>query len=71
MGKAMCSTLDLEISCTVVCEVCGGPLKVRVDETRTGRDEVTVEFCTSCRDDADNNGYDRGYAEGLAKGEAN
>lgn len=61
MNNGMYSTVDMELSFTVVCAVCGSPLKARLDKS-----EITVALCTSCRDDANNDGYDKGYADGEA-----
>ncbi len=65
MNKPLRDRVDKEISLTFSCVECGDPLKAREDKDG----EISVEFCTSCRDYADTKGYDRGYAEGLEKGQ--
>ena len=59
--KGMYLDVEITTSLTFSCANCGGSLKARED-----KGEITVEFCQSCRDDTDNDAYDRGFAEGKA-----
>ncbi len=56
--------VDITTTLTFYCTECKSPLMAKI--VRDG--EIEVEFCQSCRDDTDNNAFDRGYSEGKEVG---
>ena len=55
--------VDLSFEIGVVCEKCGNKLSAEYENGL-----LSVEPCEKCLNDADNEGYTRGYDEGIEEG---
>ena len=60
--KGMYQDVEITTTLTFSCARCWGKLRAKEDK----KGEIVVEFCQDCRDDTDNDAYDRGFAEGKA-----
>jgi hypothetical protein len=60
-------TIEVEVWCSCGEGLCGQSSFIASDAGKRGRTGIAVEPCRKCLENADENGYERGYSDARAR----